>query len=185
MRATDEAGTTGADGRPSAAVLYFAYGSNLHPARLAARLAAPRLLGTTRLDAHVLRFHKRGRDGSGKCSIAPGRGRVHGALYALDAADKHTLDHIEGVGAGYASIVIELPGVGPASTYVAMDDAIDDTLQPFDWYLALVIAGARFQRFPAAYLRALGAIAARPDPDPARAQEHAQLLATLARYPRR
>ena len=171
----------GADHSP-AAIRYFAYGSNLHPARLGARLTAPRLLGIARLDAHVLRFHKRGRDGSGKCSIAPGRGCVHGALYALDVADKQALDRIEGVGAGYASIDVELAGNGVASTYVAMADAIDDSLEPFDWYLALVIAGARFQGFPADYLAALGAVSARPDPDPARAREHARLLAALARH---
>ena len=185
MRATSKARTTGAADQAAAVLPYFAYGSNLHPARLAARLAAPRLLGTARLESHDLRFHKRGRDGSGKCSIVPGNGCVHGAVYALDTADQRALDHIEGVGAGYASIVIELPGVGPASTYVATADAIDDTLQPFDWYLGLVVAGARFQRFPGVYLRALGAISARPDPDPARAQENARLLDTLGPYPRR
>lgn len=184
MRVTPAARTTPAGDPPAASIRYFAYGSNLHPARLAARLAAPRLLGTARLDAHILRFHKRGRDGSGKCSLLPGSGCVHGALYALDAADKQALDHIEGVGTGYASIDIELPGIGVASTYVAMPDAIDDTLQPFDWYLGLVLAGARFQRFPGAYLDALEAITAQPDPDPARAGEHARLLATLARHPR-
>jgi len=164
-------------------LLYFAYGSNLHPARLAARLATPRLLGTARLDGHGLRFHKRGRDGSGKCSIVPGSACVHGAVYALDAADKLALDDIEGVGTGYASVEVDLPGFGTASTYVALPGAVDDALQPFDWYLAHVVAGARFQRFPADYLAALGAVVARPDPDPTRAHAQAQLLAALARHP--
>lgn len=182
MRVAPGTPETRSEDRAPASIRYFAYGSNLHPARLGARLAAPRLLGTARLDAHVLRFHKRGRDGSGKCSIEPGRGCVHGALYALDATDKRALDEIEGVGVGYASVEVELAGSGVASTYVAMADAIDDSLAPFDWYLALVIAGARYQRFPADYVDALRAIAARPDPDPARAREHARLLATLARH---
>lgn len=185
MRAAPAAWTTGPAPQAAAPILYFAYGSNLHPARLAARLASPRLLGAARLDEHVLRFHKRGRDGSGKCSIEPGDGCVHGALYALEAADKRALDRIEGVGAGYASTFVELPGAGAVSTYVAMADAIDDTLLPFDWYLGLVVAGARFQRFPQAYLRALASVATRPDPDAARAGEHARLLATLAQSPRR
>jgi len=182
MRAAPASWTTGPAHQAAADILYFAYGSNLHPARLAARLASPRLLGATRLDDHVLRFHKRGRDGSGKCSIEPGSGCVHGALYALAPSDKGTLDRIEGVGAGYASTLVELPGKGAVSTYVAMADAIDDSLLPFDWYLDLVLAGARFQRFPEAYLRALCSIATRPDPDEARAQEHARLLASLAQH---
>jgi len=183
MLATSEAQPSGSTGDSAAPVLYFAYGSNLHPARLAARLAAPRLLGVARLDDHVLRFHKRGRDGSGKCSIDPGCGCVHGALYALSPSDKRTLDRSEGVGAGSTRTLVELPGRGAVNTYVAMADAVDDTLLPFDWYLGLVLTGARFQRFPGTYLRALGSIATRPDPDEARAQEHARLLASLAQHP--
>ena len=51
----------------SATLLYFAYGSNLHPERLRERVPSAESLGVARLEAHVLRFHKRGRDGSGKC----------------------------------------------------------------------------------------------------------------------
>lgn len=165
------------------ALLYFAYGSNLHPARLDARLTAARLLGTAVLDGCTLRFNKRGRDGSGKGTIAPAADCVLGAVYALHRDDKQRLDAIEGLGAGYDERVVELPGYGAAWTYVAACDALDDTLLPYDWYLALVLAGARFLRFPGAYLARLGQMATVPDPDPPRAAEHARLLARIAAYP--
>jgi gamma-glutamylcyclotransferase (GGCT)/AIG2-like uncharacterized protein YtfP len=163
--------------------LYFAYGSNLHPLRLARRLVAPRLVGSARLDGWVLDFAKRGRDGSGKCRIVPGLGCVHGALYALDAADKRRLDAIEGVGRGYACAWVELPRFGRVSTYVAMPGATSPALLPFDWYLGIVLAGAEFHGFPASYRSALADRPTLPDPDPARAAEHALLLATLRAAP--
>lgn len=162
---------------------YFAYGSNLHPLRLMRRLENPRLVGTARLDGWVIDFDKRGRDGSGKCSIAPGTGCVYGAVYALSAADKTRLDIIEGVGAGYECIEVELPGSDRASTYVAMPQARSPGLAPFEWYLQLVVAGADFHGFPAAYRAGLVARHAVPDPDPARAAEHARLAADLRAWP--
>lgn len=165
------------------ALLYFAYGSNLHPARLDARLTAPQLVGTAVLEACTLRFNKRGRDGSGKGTIAPAADCVHGVVYALHRDDKQRLDAIEGLGAGYDERVVDLPGYGPAHTYVAARDALDDTLLPYDWYLTLVLAGARFHRFPAPYLARLEQVVTMPDPDPLRAAEHARLLARIAAYP--
>ena len=49
-------------------LLYFAYGSNLHPTRLGDRAPSVELVGTAVLEGHALRFHKRGADGSGKCN---------------------------------------------------------------------------------------------------------------------
>jgi gamma-glutamylcyclotransferase len=162
---------------------YFAYGSNLHPLRLARRLAAPRLVGTARLEGWVIDFDKRGRDGSGKCRIAAGDGCVHGAVYALTCADLARLDAIEGVGAGYERIELELPGLGPAATYVAMSGWTGVGLEPYDWYLSIVLAGADFHRLPTAYRAALAARPTRADPDPARAAAHAALLEELRAHP--
>ena len=83
---------------------------------------------------------------------------------------------------GYASAEGELPGFGPASTYVAMPDAIAPGLAPFDWYVDLVLAGAEFHGFPDAYRAALAAQCSIPDPDSARAAMHAALLAELRRH---
>lgn len=66
---------------------YFAYGSNLCVRRLRRRVPSARALGPARLDGWTLRWHKRGEDGSGKCSIArpdagssAGRRRVENVL---------------------------------------------------------------------------------------------------------
>jgi len=48
---------------------YFAYGSNLHPLRLQARLSSAQLIGTTILPGYALKFHKLGHCLSGKCNI--------------------------------------------------------------------------------------------------------------------
>lgn len=48
-------------------IYYFAYGSNMLTERLIARTPSARPVGTSLLPGHRLTFHKRGRDGSGKC----------------------------------------------------------------------------------------------------------------------
>jgi len=165
--------------------LYFAYGSNLHPRRLAARVASAVALGSAALEGHLLRFHKRGRDGSGKCDAAwTGRSGdvVLGALYRLDAPDVVTLGRIEGVGHGYDACDVRVR-VGTAEidafTYRAEAAHVDPTLVPWDWYKALVLAGARHHRFGDAYVGAIEAVASRADPDVGRAAEHAALLAGI------
>jgi gamma-glutamylcyclotransferase (GGCT)/AIG2-like uncharacterized protein YtfP len=161
---------------------YLAYGSNLHPGRLGARIAIAGFLGTTALPGWQLTFDKRGADGSAKCDLkytGNAGDCAWGAIYALDAAAKATLDAIEGLGKGYGEREIVLPEFGAVVLYVASRAALDATLLPFDWYRELVIAGARHHGFPASYLTSIAAIAAQPDPDPARASTHRELLASL------
>ena len=45
-------------------MLYAAYGSNLHPARLSRRAPSAEFVGTALLPGWELRLHKRGQDGS-------------------------------------------------------------------------------------------------------------------------
>lgn len=161
---------------------YFAYGSNLHPARMRLRVPSALALGCAVLTGHQLRFHKRSRhDGSAKCDAHfTGRpqDRIYGAVYSLTAADKAALDAIEGPGYEIAERVVIRAGCQQAVfLYRARPEAIADDLQPFDWYHALVLAGARHHGLPSAYVAALAAIPCRVDPDPARS---ARELAPLA-----
>lgn len=48
-------------------VHYLAYGSNLHPLRLTARVSSARPLGTVPMPGYKIAFHKRSIDHSGKC----------------------------------------------------------------------------------------------------------------------
>lgn len=160
-------------------MIYAAYGSNLHPLRLAARIHSARLLGTGFLEAWSLEFHKRGQDASAKCNIVTGGDGVHLALYEISRPDKAILDGIEGLGRGYVESRIDVPGFGECVTYLAGRDWIDESLAPFDWYKALVERGAGRLGFPAAYRARIAALEARRDPDPARRAANRRLLNLL------
>ena len=93
---------------------YFAYGSNLHPLRLAARTPSCRVVGPASLAGHALRFHKRSLasgDASGKCdAYATGSCAdvVHGAIYRIDRRELPVLDAAEGNGRGYRRVTLSL-----------------------------------------------------------------------------
>jgi gamma-glutamylcyclotransferase (GGCT)/AIG2-like uncharacterized protein YtfP len=139
-------------------VRYFAYGSNMLHQRLTARCASARVRGVAVLPAHRVGFAKYSwMDGSGKATILPARdARTEGVLYDLDDADIVTLDAIEGVGKGYRRQVTQVLHAGAevdAVTYEATDP--DERQKPFDWYLALVLAGALQNHLSALTLDAL------------------------------
>ncbi len=147
---------------------YAAYGSNLHPFRLSQRTPTARLVGTAYLPDWSLRFCKRSRDASGKCTIVAGSSGVHVAIFDISAEDKRVLDAIEGLGNGYAGISLSIPGFGDCSSYIAEASHTDESLAPYDWYRELVLAGARAHSFPVDYLQRIESVAAVPDPDPTR-----------------
>ncbi len=165
-------------------MLYFAYGSNMLGERLRQADRAPSARAHCRawLVGHQLEFHKRGRDGSGKCDAhqtGSTTTAVHGVAYRIDPAERESLERIEACGQGYAGRVVGLmtgAGALDAYTYLARPEFIDAVLRPFDWYLELVIAGAREHRLPAAYIRALEAVVAGVDPDHRRAARERRAL---------
>jgi hypothetical protein len=165
---------------------YFAYGSNLHPARLQERIGDCTLQGIALLEQAELRFHKVGIDASGKCDIllqqetASG---VWGVVYEITAAQKLELDRYESLGQGYQIRELDvLTHQGESLsvfTYQAMTEFIDPGLQPFDWYHELVLQGARFHGFPAEYLERLQEIELLTDTDTARVTQVRQILASM------
>jgi hypothetical protein len=140
-------------------IVYFAYGSNMLTARLRERAPTATPLGVGQLRGHVLSWDKRSNDGSGKCDAeATGRDSdvIWGVLFELDARDKPGLDRAEGLGAGYTEKLVRIlinGGAIDALTYCATDK--DPTLRPYQWYKALVIAGAREHGLPGGYRRRL------------------------------
>lgn len=178
--------------------LYFAYGSNLCLPRMQHRVPGVRKIGRGRLGGHALRWHKRGSDGSGKCSIEEvgGDAVVHGALFEVPASERPALDRIEGLGVGYREAAVHVVpsappgGFGtrggngtrlaadrvPAWTYVATDSHVDDTLKPFRWYRTLVLAGATALGFPTAYLEGIREVDALHDTDTRRASRNLRFL---------
>ena len=144
--------------------LYFAYGSNLVVARMRERVPSARPLGRARLDGRRLCFDKRGRDGSGKANLRPhATSHVWGALYSLDPNDWPALDACE---RGYARVEVEVvTDAGErltAETYVARVHT--DLPVAFDWYKALLVAGAREHDLPEDYVALLASLPASPDP---------------------
>jgi hypothetical protein len=140
-------------------LLYFAYGSNLLPERLIERVPSAEFRTIARLPFHLLRFQKRGTDGSAKCDVMLSQREsdaVFGVVYAIPSSEKPALDTAEGL--GYEVVhgtAVSLLGNLGVFFYRAHPEAIDQSLLPFDWYRALVLAGAKRFGFPASYCHAI------------------------------
>lgn len=158
---------------------YAAYGSNLHPLRLRERIESAQFITRDFLPDWELGFHKRSKDGSGKCNIVPGHAGVHVAVFDISIEDKIALDEIEGVGAGYLHLDLVLPDIGSCATYVAAGTHIDNTLSPYDWYRELVILGALAHGFPDDYIRAISATRCCEDPDAERRARNRRTIETI------
>jgi ribosomal protein S18 acetylase RimI-like enzyme len=118
--------------------LYFAYGSNLWPPRLRSRCPSTQVVTTARLKGWSLHWDKPSVDGSAKLNIRPeANASVTGALYEIEDGERQALDEAEPL---YSPIVVEVDG-GRALTYTYEGSATEEL--PYDWYLALVEAGAR------------------------------------------
>ncbi len=140
-------------------------------------------MGIAWLGGYELKFHKRSRDGSAKCNALPssrGRAEVIGVLFRIRAEEKSALDRAEGLRHGYHQEdgieVLTEQGTVPCCMYLADDNAIDNTLKPYDWYKAYVVAGAKEHGLPPGYRARLEAVGAIPDPDGDRAARERAIL---------
>jgi|KBSMisStandDraft_5_1062788.scaffolds.fasta_scaffold45188_6 gamma-glutamylcyclotransferase len=160
-------------------VIYFAYGSNMLWQRIRARVPSARPLGGAILHGHRLAWHKSGRDGSGKCDVVPiaeAGHAVHGVLYEILAAEKPALDLAEGLGVDYDEKQVEVETrTGPVTAWVYLAMRTDPTVQPYAWYKAIVLAGAREHGLPDEYIARLDAALPIDDPDAARHAAHIAL----------
>ncbi len=150
---------------------YFAYGSNMLTERLVRRCPSAVAVGPATAKGYRLRFAKTGRDGSGKATLVADRDQtVHGVLFAIANNDLDALHRAEGAGIGYdfqqSFRVTGLDGGGiVAGTYIGAVAAYDDSLKPFNWYRALVLAGATQHRLPPYYLDRFRWTSVQPDPE--------------------
>ena len=101
------------------------------------------------------------------------------AVYEIDLAEKTKLDRIEGLGSGYNETTISVPDYGECRTYIADDQAINESLQPIDWYKEMVLLGCRYHEFPAVYLSRIEAVQAYADIDEQRSREEWKLIEAL------
>ncbi len=168
--------------------LYFAYGSNMSTTRLANADRAPTAvpLGRARLHGHLLKFHKRSRDGSSKAD-ARWTGLptdvVEGVVFRISEQDRRCLDHAEGRGNGYIAVTATVKAVvdgHPMDTlaYVATADAVAQ-LPPYGWYIQHVLDGATEHGLPEPYVnryirsaRLVPGPPEQPNPCPNRVKPH-------------
>ena len=159
------------------AIRYLAYGSNLHPARLQARVSSAAFSSTVELCGWSLNFSKIGRDGSGKCNIVKSDvGVIHGAIYKISIKDLKQLDVIEGVGKGYRSSMLNVPRIGACHVYVAQESFVDHQQAPYDWYKELVLAGVKHHSFPIEYVKSIEKVRSKIDLEQKRAQNYLSVL---------
>jgi len=163
-------------------MLYFAYGSNMLTERLQDRVPSAEPVTAATLPGRTLRFHKRSKDGSGKCTLAPASedsAAVHGVLFDFASDDLSALDDAEHRGHGYERRRVHPrtpDGSVDAFAYVAQPAYVDDALRPYDWYRAVVTAGAHQHDLPAAYRRRLESIRSYPDTNEERRAQYRSLL---------
>ena len=159
-------------------MLYAAYGSNLHPRRLGRRVPSARLIGCAKVIGWSLSFDKRGKDGSGKCSIRlSGDSFLYVAVYNMAPKEKASLDRVEGLGYGYNEHTLPVPGYGDCYTYIGTH--LDEKLSPYDWYRDLVMAGCVFLGFPSRYTESIAEVPCVVDPHQTRAEKNRSLVAEL------
>ena len=168
-------------------MLYFAYGSNLHPQRLRERVGQVVVVSLGELRRARLRLNKIGRDGSGKCNVVTAdepEEAVLGVIYRLTGDQVQALDGFESLGRGYerrwTNIHPPRGGIRRCFTYVALPEFVDERLRPFLWYKALVSLGAQYHEFPDEYVAKLERQPAIADPDPRRAEDQRHRIARMA-----
>jgi hypothetical protein len=139
------------------------------------------VISTASAANHALEFSKKSNDGSGKATLVSHSNAIHtpGVLFEIDAGERCALDKFEGAGKGYdrideSSVTINGESVN-ASTYIA--SARQSDLRPFDWYLAVVIAGALEHQLGGVHLNLLRATPYSIDEDVTRKTRAAALKA--------
>lgn len=166
---------------------YFAYGSNMLEARLKhpSRAPAASCIGLGMLGGYRIRFHKVGKDGSGKCNaLTTGNmeDAVYGVVFDVADGDKTALDEEEDIQrGGYSRRQVNIMMLNDSrevlvECYFANPKFIDDNRLPFDWYKALVIAGAVEHKLPEEYVRLLRECLTIEDRDQERSKKALDLL---------
>jgi len=155
---------------------YFAYGSNMSLQRLLQRTPSARAQGRYSLPGHDLRFHKSGRDGSGKCDALHTGEPDHvvlGVVYRIAGHEKTALDRAEGLGYGYreTSITVYSSGGLAEQCFCYFATHTDPRLAPYTWYKQHVLIGAREAALPLDYIAGIEAVQAIADPNAHRAAE--------------
>ncbi len=129
-------------------IFYFAYGSNMNPARMTRRVGEFTIIGLGILDGYELVFNKKakGKKGIGYANVEHVIGqKVEGVLYQFDAIEK--LDQYEGYPDHYDRemlTVLSDKGKMEAWVYKAKHHQVGQELLPSPDYLKHILKGKPF-----------------------------------------
>ena len=160
-------------------MLYFAYGSNMLLARIRERVPSAVVKSTGYVADYTFNFNKRSmKDGSAKATIEHSPDQhdiVWGVVFEIDPSEKCRLDNAEGLGNGYEKTNVKVSTeTSKAVTYYATDK--DDSLQPYHWYKAFVVAGAKQNNLPRNYIDEIEKFESVEDPCAKRRRKNEAIL---------
>ena len=140
-------------------ILYFAYGSNMLTTRLQRWCKTAEYKSLAMIKGHRVAFYKKSVDSSGKATLVTCDSKVPvlGAVFEISISEIDELDAAEGAGYErqdeFPVICLQTGELVQACTYVALENVSD--LRPFDWYLALVLAGLHSHDMDREYIQAI------------------------------
>ena len=160
---------------------YFAYGSNMLRERLVARVSTAKAVAVGVVRDFRLDLAQCSVDHSGKGDMVSSTGgEVWGVLYEFDGSQKTDLDKHEGTHYRAREVAVSTTDGGQTAwAYIAEPHRRDPSKVPYDWYLALIVAGARQCGLPGHYIRTLESVAFDVDDMEGRATRQ-EALAALA-----
>ena len=153
-------------------MLYFAFGSNMLPSRLQRRCPTAKVRARATAPGYRIAFDKLSEDASGKANLVScdnGDSAI-GIVYELSPDDVDKLDAFEGPGYrrqdDFVVTCFDSGEVLSTCTYVARERV--PGLKPYDWYLALVLAGLGCHDIDPSYAKALRMTCFDPDTESSR-----------------
>jgi len=160
----------------------FAYGSNMSLKRLKARVPSATKITNGYVEGYELKCVKRSIDGSGKATIIKTnniKDKVWGVVFEIDESEKPKLDRFEGLNNGYYESIIVIKtydNAYSAQIYIADDKAINYELNPYEWYKAFILSGAKENDLPENYVKKLETINSVNDLNILRRKENENIL---------
>ena len=157
-------------------IRYFSYGSNMSSQRLIDRVPSTKFMFIAKLKEHRLKFHKKSKDGSGKCDAeytANPADCVIGVVFEILATEKPELDRKEGRGFGYEekSVIVLTENDDQVEVVTYYATKIDALLKPYHWYKEHVLRGAKENNLPLDYISMIEKTESLPDPQPDRHEQ--------------
>ena len=167
----------------------FSYGSNLLFERIQDRVKSVQNVMKYQLDGYRLLFNKASEDGSVKANIEETSNSgdfVLGMIHMIKYKEKPILDKYETLGHGYQLICFRLlirDEIKTVHTYIANEERFTRIGKPYRWYLDLIIAGAKQNRFPNRYITELLSIETEKDRNDSRRRRNREILQVAANIP--